>query len=83
MMIMMYVTPHNIMRTNSLCVMGLPICEIFYFPPRTHTGTPRMRTGTMFFPDWRVRLSHAPFLIKDRACAHIKTSPPAAKTSPT
>ena len=54
-----HVTPH--MRTNSLCVMGLPICEFFFFPPRTRTGTPRMHTGTMFCPDWRVWLSHAPF----------------------
>jgi hypothetical protein len=33
------------MRTISLCEQGLPICEISGLPPRTHTGTPRMRTG--------------------------------------
>jgi hypothetical protein len=41
-----YVNPH--MRTTSLCVMSLPICEFFCLTPRTHTGTPRMHTGTSF-----------------------------------
>jgi hypothetical protein len=41
-----YVNPH--MRTTSLCVMGLPICQFFCLTPRTHTGTPRMHTGTSF-----------------------------------
>jgi hypothetical protein len=37
------------MRTNSLCVMGLPICEFFCLTPRTHTGTPRMHTGISLY----------------------------------
>ena len=41
-----YVNPR--MRTISLCVMRLPICEFFCVTPRTHTGTPRMHTGTSF-----------------------------------
>ncbi len=36
------------MRTISLCERGLPICEIYGLPPRTHTGSPRMRTGIRF-----------------------------------
>ena len=38
-----YVNPR--MRTTSLCGMCLPICEFFCLTPRTHRGTPRMRTG--------------------------------------
>ena len=41
-----YVNPR--MRTTSLCVMHLPICEFFCLTPRTHTGTPHMHTGTSF-----------------------------------
>jgi hypothetical protein len=36
------------MRTNSLCIMRLPICDFFCLTPRTLTGTPRMHTGTSF-----------------------------------
>ena len=32
-------------RTTSLCIMSLHICNFFCLPPRTHTGTPRTRTG--------------------------------------
>ncbi len=41
-----YVNPR--MRTTSLCVMRLPICEFFCLTPRMHTGTPCMHTGTSF-----------------------------------
>ncbi len=43
----MYVNPH--MRTISLCVRGLPICEFFWIPAHSHMGTPRMRMGTSFW----------------------------------
>jgi hypothetical protein len=33
-----YVNPH--MRTISLCVRGLPICEFFWIPTHSHMGTP-------------------------------------------
>ncbi len=42
----LYVNPR--MRTISLCVMRLPICEFFCVTPRTHMGTPCMHTGTNF-----------------------------------
>jgi len=42
-----YVNPH--MRTISLCVMRLPICEFFCLTPRTHSGTPSMHMGTSFW----------------------------------
>jgi hypothetical protein len=67
-----YVDPH--MRTISLCVRGLPICEFFWIPTHSHMGTPRVRTH------WRVsdlKLSHAwtrIFWLRVRTHRHTPTS---------
>ena len=33
------------MGTISLCVLGVPICELLAVPARMRSGAPRMRTG--------------------------------------
>ena len=43
------------MRTISLCVLGLPVCEFVAVPARMRTGAPRMHTVIGF---GQMRLSH-------------------------
>jgi hypothetical protein len=47
------------MRTISLCIRGLPICEIFWIPARSHMGTSRMHTGISFWCVSDLSSSHA------------------------